>query len=144
LAARHGLDAEDPLRGADPLEVQGVVALAGIPDLEAYASPEGCGAAVEGLLGGEPSEVVDRLARSSPVLMLPLGVPQLLVAGSEDTIVPPQLARDYQSAAEERGDVARVVLVEGAGHFELSTPHSVAWPAVRDGVLELAGLIQPD
>ena len=55
LAGRKWLDADDPLRGESPLALNGVVALAGIPDLEAYAAPEGCGSAVSGFLGGEPT-----------------------------------------------------------------------------------------
>ena len=63
LAARHRLAPDDPLRGQPPLPLAGVVALAGIPDLASYAAPEGCGAAVAELLGGQPADVPQRLRR---------------------------------------------------------------------------------
>jgi len=138
LAARHGLAADDPLRGPSPLPLAGVVALAGIPDLAAFAAPEGCGAAVAPLLGGEPAGVSERLHRASPIERLPLGLPQVLVVGGLDTIVPAEQAERYAAAAAAAGESVRVLPITAAGHFELVVPGSVAWPSVRDAVLELA------
>jgi acetyl esterase/lipase len=125
LAARHGLPADDPLRGPDPLPVAGVVGLAAIADLAAYHAPEGCGSVVPDLLGGEPAAHPERLRRTSPVAMLPLGVPQVLIAGGRDAIVPAVHARDYAAAAQ--ADVVTVVAVEDAGHFELVVPEGRPW-----------------
>jgi len=138
LAARHGLAADDPLRGPSPLPLAGVVALAGIPDLAAFAAPEGCGAAVAPLLGGEPAGVPERLHRASPIERLPLGLPQVLIVGALDTVVPPEQAERYAAAAAAAGEMVRVLPITAAGHFELVVPGSVAWPSVRDAVLELA------
>jgi len=138
LAARHGLAADDPLRGPSPLPLAGVVALAGIPDLAAFAAPGGCGAAVAPLLGGEPAGVSERLHRASPIERLPLGLPQVLVVGELDTIVPAGQAERYAAAAAAAGESVRVLPIPAAGHFELVVPGSVAWPSVRDAVLELA------
>ncbi len=137
LAARHRLAQDDPLRGHDPLELAGVVALAGIPDLAAYAAPEGCGAAVPELLGGEPDRVPDRLRRASPIELVPLDTPQILVVGGLDTIVPEDQAAHYAEAAARAGDSVDVRELPEAGHFELVAPQSRAWPAVRDAVVEL-------
>ena len=138
LAARHGLAADDPLRGPSPLPLAGVVALAGIPDLAAFAAPEGCGAAVAPLLGGEPAGVSERLQRVSPIERLPLGLPQVLVVGGLDTIVPAEQAERYAAAAAAAGERVRVLPITAAGPFELVVPGSVAWPSVRDAVLEVA------
>jgi len=137
LAARHRLACDDPLRGAAPLPLAGVVALAGIPDLDSYAAPEGCGAAVAELLGGEPNAVPDRLRRASPIELLPLGCRQTLIVGDRDAIVPDEQARRYSERAVAAGDPAEVRAVESAGHFELVVPGSVAWPTVRAAVLEI-------
>jgi acetyl esterase/lipase len=137
LAARHRLAPEDWLRGEDPLPLAGVVALAGIPDLAAYAAPTGCGAAVPGLLGGAPDEVPERLRRASPIELVPLGVPQTLVVGGLDAIVPGEQALSHAAAARRAGDGVEVREVPGVGHFELIAPESVAWPVVRDAVLEM-------
>jgi len=135
LAGRKWLEAEDPLRGEGPLALNGVVALAGIPDLAAYAAPEGCGAAVPGLLGGEPGEVPDRLQRGSPIAMVPFGVTQTLVIGEHDPIVPKSQADDFVNAARKMGDSVAVTTILGAGHFELVDPSQDGFEIIRDAVL---------
>jgi len=137
LAGRRLLDLGDSLRGEEPLRIGGVVSLAGIPDLAGYASTTGCGAAVSQLLGGEPTEVPDRVGRASPIELLPLGVPQILVIGELDTIVPAGQAHSYQRAARRMGDTVEIREVGGAGHFELVDPGQAAFDVVRDAVIEV-------
>ena len=136
LAGRKWLDAEDSLRGESALALNGVVALAGIPDLAAYAAPEGCGAAVSGLLGGEPGEVVDRVQRASPIAMVPLGVTQALVIGEHDPIVPKTQADSFVDAARQMGDSVAVTTIFGAGHFELVDPSHGGFEIIRADVLK--------
>jgi acetyl esterase/lipase len=136
LAGRKWLDGDDPLRGEAPLALNGVVALAGIPDLEAFAAPEGCGSAVSGLLGGETHEVPDRLRRASPIAMVPFGVPQTLVIGEFDSIVPESQAESFADAARQMGDSMAVTTVLGAGHFELVDPSHGGFKVIRDSVLK--------
>lgn len=136
LAARRVLAPDDPLRGTDPLALAGVVSLAGIPDLAAYDAPQGCGAAVPGLLGGVPAAHPDRLRRASPIEMLPLGVPQVLIAGGRDAIVPAFHARNY--AAAGGSDAISTIVVGSAGHFELVTPTGRAWGELRQALRVLS------
>ncbi len=136
LAARQALDADDPLRGPDPLPLAGVIGLAAIGDLAAYDAPEGCGAVVPDLLGGSPDAHPDRLRRASPIESLPLGLPQILIAGGRDTIVPASHARDYAAAAG--ADPVTVVEVASAGHFELVVPEGEAWRELRGALQALA------
>lgn len=137
LAARHRLPDGTPLRGESPLPLHGVVSLAGVPDLREGAARSVCGDAIPRLLGGPPAEREDRLRFASPVELLPLGVPQRLVTGSLDQIVPPDLSRAYATAARQAGDAVEVEVVEGAGHFELVNPDSQAWPAVLEALRKL-------
>ncbi len=137
LAGRQWLDIDDSLRGEAPLRIGGVVALAGIPDLAAYASTTGCGAAVGELLGGEPAEVPERVGRASPIELLPLGIPLTLVIGELDTIVPAEQAYAYEQAARRMGDTVKIREVSGAGHFELVDPQRAAFDAVLDAVKEV-------
>ena len=139
LAGRKWLAGDDPLRGEVPLPLNGVVALAGIPDLAAYSAPDGCGAAVSELLGGDPADVADRLQRASPIAMLPFGIPQTLVIGELDPIVPASQAHDFIDAARRVGDPVRLVEVVGAGHFELIDPSNPAFETVRASVLDVVG-----
>ena len=136
LAGRKWLDGDDPLRGDGPLALNGVVALAGIPDLAAYAAPEGCGAAVSDLLGGEPQDVPDRVRRASPTAMVPLGITQTLVIGERDSIVPKSQAERFADAARQMGDSAAVTTIPGAGHFELVDPSHGGFKVIREAVLQ--------
>jgi len=136
LAGRKWLDGGDPLRGEVPLPLNGVVALAGITDLAAYASPDGCGAAVEPLLGGTPTVVGDRYRRASPIDMVPFGITLTLVIGELDPIVPKIQATSFAEAALRTGDSVTVVEIPRAGHFELVNPSDAAFQTVREAVLE--------
>jgi len=115
-----------------PLALRGALSLAGVADL-ALASSLGLGA-VDRLMGGTPAQVPERYVSGSPAELLPLGVPQLLLHGRDDTLVPLQVAEKYRDTAAARGDRATLTVLDGLGHFELIDPGSAAWPAVRDGV----------
>jgi acetyl esterase/lipase len=137
LAARKHLAKDSGLWTAAPLPLRGVVSLAGVTDLRAAAAANVCGDAVPQLLGGAPAQHDDRVRLSSPIELLPLGVPQRLVCGALDTLVPNELSRRYEAAAREAGDAVSLELVESVGHFELVDPASRAWPAVRAAVAAL-------
>lgn len=130
LAARAGLPPDDPLRTAVRIRPSRVVALGPLADLaDVPGTP--CAGALDGLLG--PLSLRDlRLRSASPAARLPLGVPQVLVAGARDRIAPATLAKAYVEKARAAGDAVELVEVPSAGHFELVTPGSAAWPAVLE------------
>jgi acetyl esterase/lipase len=134
LAGRSTLGADDPFRGEAPLKLSGIVALAGITDLATYAAPDGCGSAVPDLLGGDPAEVGGRLQRSSPIAMVPMGIPQTLIIGEHDAIVPPSQALTYREAARGAGDAVAVVEISDAGHFELVDPTHSGFQVIRQEI----------
>ena len=111
-----------------------------MPDLEATAaSPDnGCGVEVVAQLVGKPGARADVYADTSVPRLLPLGVPQDLVNGREDKIIPVRLGTDYVAAAQAKGDTATLHLVEWTGHVELIAPESAAW--ARAKALIAAGL----
>ena len=137
LAARPRLPATSPLHVAKPLRLRGVVSLAGVTDLRAGAAAGVCGDAIPQLLGGPPPGHALRLGQSSPIELVPLGVPVRLVCGARDPIVPIDQARSYEAAARAAGDTVTVDVIEAAGHFELINPSSAAWPAVREAIRAL-------
>jgi pimeloyl-ACP methyl ester carboxylesterase len=53
-------------------------------------------------------------------------VPQRVLHGTEDDIVPFEFSRDFAQASKN----ATFVPIREAGHFELIDPRSHAWPAV--------------
>lgn len=85
---------------------------------------------VEEFVGGAPDAVPERYAAADPLARLPAGVPQLLVHGEADDIVPAVLSRRYVKAARAAGDHATLVLRSADGHFEHIEPGSAAWEAV--------------
>jgi acetyl esterase/lipase len=137
LAARSRLPAGDPLRGPHPLAVRGVVALAPIPDLARASGDQVCGNAVAQLMGGPPEARRDQYAEASPASLLPLGVPQTIVHGRADRIVPIAHSESYASLAMARHDRVLVVPVDGAGHFDLIAPFSPAWSRVQQAVRDM-------
>lgn len=127
LAGRSRLPSASPLHRNDPLAISEVISLGGLPDLEATAaSPDnGCGTSVvQKLVGtGRP----DPYADTSVPRLFPLGVPQTLVNGREDRIIPFRMATDYVERARAAGDQAELVTVPNTGHVELVTPGTGAW-----------------
>ena len=139
-AARHRLPAGGPLTAPDPLPVQGAVALGGPGDLRDFATYGGriCGdGVIDRLLGGPYDAVPDRWRQASPAAALPLGVPQLLVVGDGDGVMPAASRDAYVALARAKGDSARLIVVPDAGHFEVIAPTTAAWPLVRDAILGL-------
>lgn len=117
--------------------VAGAVGLGAVADLE-EAARLGLGRdAVQELLGGGPAELPAAYDRADPGRRLPLGVPQLLVHGTDDEPVPLALARHYAAKAVAAGDDCRLLELEGADHFDVIDPRSRAWPAIERAAAEL-------
>jgi acetyl esterase/lipase len=112
------------LAGRQASRVRGVFALAAVTDLRT-ANGKVCGNTVARLLGVEPD-----YARYSPVEMLPLKVPQWILEGDADTIVPPTYGADYERRARAAGDRVERRVFPGAGHFELTVPGKAAADAI--------------
>ncbi len=138
LAARRHLPRSSLLRSFKPLSLRGVISLAGITDMRRF-SPR-CNNAVGRLLGGSPEEVAFRYQQTSPVEMLPLRIPQRLIHGAQDRIVPLESSREYEAKARQSGDDTRLTILDNAGHFELIAPQSPAWPTVENALRELLTL----
>jgi len=134
LAARPKLPEDSRLRSAHPLPIAHVISLGGLPDLEATAtSPDnGCGTEVVAQLVGTPSPSRPDVYRDTSVpRLLPIGVPQDLVNGHEDQVIPIRLGTGYQAKARKAGDTATLHIVPATGHVELIAPESAAWAETK-------------
>jgi acetyl esterase/lipase len=100
-----------------------VVALAAVSDPATWEND-----AVDACFGGEPP------AAGSPLAQLPLGVPQVLVHGTLDDVVPFEQSARYAKAAAGK---AELIPLDGAGHFEPIDPLSPQWPIVRAAIERL-------
>jgi acetyl esterase/lipase len=131
LAARHRFAAGLP--GAAPrVRPIGAVSQAGVTDLARGAAENLGDGACQALLGGTPEELPGRYAAASPAALLPLGVPVLLVHGTDDDLVPPSQSHAFAHAARAAGDDVEVVDLSGADHFDVIEAEHAGWAAVVD------------
>jgi acetyl esterase/lipase len=105
-----------------------VLAQAAISDLREAARLGLSGRAAARLVGGHE----ERYPLASPIERLPIGIPQVLVHGEDDGIVPVAMSLRYYEAAIAAGDPADLVVLPATGHFEHIDPRTEAWAAVRD------------
>jgi acetyl esterase/lipase len=147
-AARARVPAASPLHATDPLKVRGVVDLAGPLDMTAnIAGYEALcrDTVITALLGGTPAAVPERYAQASPIKLLPLGMPQVIVVGVYEDFVPLPFARAYTEAATQAGDSVRLIVIPDAGHFEIASPRTPAWPPIESAIRALLdGRLPPE
>jgi len=134
LAGRHKLAEDSALYIENPLEISGVVALAPIADLT-FAFEQGqCEGALTVVMGGEPDNAKRNYADGSPRELLPLGVPQVHIIGTEDTEMLDN-TKPYIEAAQAKGDDASLITIPDVGHFEIVDRTSDVWHIVRDAIV---------
>jgi acetyl esterase/lipase len=139
-AARSRIPTASPVHKPDPLPVRGVIDLAGPVDMTAnIPGYEGLcrDSVITTLLGGTPTAVPERYAQASPIKLLPLGIPQVLIMGEHEDFVPRPLAEAYVRAATQAGDSVRMIVIPGAGHFEIASPRTSTWPQVESAIRSL-------
>ncbi len=105
-----------------------VVALAPVSDVRESVARTGP--------DGAPAQFMapEHFADGSPLELLPLGVPQIVIHGTADESVPYPMSERYVEAA---GGEAELVSLEGAGHFEPIDPLASEWPQVRSAIERL-------
>ena len=69
-------------------------------------------------------------------------MPQLLVHGTRDDLVPPAQSRDYAAAARAAGDTVDLVELPAADHFDVIEAADPAWTAVVDWLRDRLRLAQ--
>jgi acetyl esterase/lipase len=139
-AARERVPMGSGISSVTSLPVRGVVNLAGPVDLTAnIAGYEGLcrDTVITSLLGGTPAAMPNRYAAASPIKLLPLGIPQVLIIGEHEDFVPRPLAEAYMREATQAGDSVRLVVIPRAGHFEIASPRASTWPLVEAAIRSL-------
>lgn len=88
-------------------------------------------------LFGVPFEDDPELYRSaSPQHRVPIGVPVVVLHGTEDAQVPAKIASRYRDAARAVGDPVDLHLIEGEDHFAFLDPNTRAWKLSREILLD--------
>lgn len=107
-------------------QLRGVTSLAGVCDLRRAWELKLSDNVVEQLMGGTPRQVPKRYDSASPIELLPMKTPQRLLHGTADTLVPLEMSERFAKASKN----AKLIRLEGAGHFELIDPRAKQWPTV--------------
>jgi acetyl esterase/lipase len=139
-AARSRVPMGSALYKTDPLPVSGVLDLAGPVDLTANIQGyEGLcrDTVITTLLGGTPATVPERYAQASPIKLLPLRVPQVIIIGEHEDFLPHQIAEAYVREAARAGDSVRLVVIPRVGHFEIANPQGSTWTQVESAIRAL-------
>jgi len=114
------------------VDLRGVIPLAGVCDLRRAWALRLSDGIVAKLLGGTPDEVGSRYRAADPVELLPISVPQRVLHGTTDTVVPFEISRRFARASSN----ARLVPLQGAGHFEPIDPRNAVWKTVEKNILD--------
>ena len=144
LAGRHHLPETGALKrpAGMLLPMRAVVGLAAVADLRMTIDLAGFftfahdKALVYSLMGGTPAQYPERYAAANPGDLLPLNVPQILLQGTDDNQIPPQLPGQWADRARRIGDTVTVEMIRDADHFDVVDPQSAAWPKVRAALMK--------
>jgi acetyl esterase/lipase len=143
LAGRHHVPASSPVaKPAATLPMHAVVALAGAVglqmtiDLSGYFTFAHDKHEVYALMGGPPVDLMDRYKAGDPAELLPFNIPQILLQGTEDSQIPPELPGKWAERARRVGETVKVQIIQGAGHFDVVDTGSRYWPMVEAEILK--------
>lgn len=120
LGARGRVPTDSDIYVANPIKLRGVVSLDGAPDLASFATLPRGRTVIPPVLGNATGvELTRRLRDSSPIEMLPLGVPQLFVTQKSDRL--PIMMR-YMAKASAAGDRIEHHFICPAYHLSTADP----------------------
>jgi acetyl esterase/lipase len=114
------------------VDLRGIAPLAAVSDLRRAWALQLSGGVVRQFLGGTPEQVPQRYASTSPIELLPISVPQRMVHGTADEIVPYEMSERFAKKSQN----AKLIRLNGAGHFELIDPRTKEWETVRKNILD--------
>ncbi len=140
LAGRQHLPQSGPLQPPERLlPVRGVLGLAAVVDLRitlelAHGLFAPAQQEIVDFMGATPAAAPERYRAGNPGDLLPLNVPQVLLQGSLDGQIPPQLPVRWTDRGHRIGETVTFERILGADHFDVVDPQSKAWPQVRDAV----------
>jgi acetyl esterase/lipase len=142
IAGRTRIPAGSPLHHANPLKIDRIVSLGGLADLrhEAALIKSSCDRDLTQLAGTPSAARPDVLVDTNAADLMPNGSRTWLVTGALDTISPPRVAHDYAARAAKLGDVADVVILPEASHYDEVATSSPAWPTVLKVIEGALGL----
>jgi pimeloyl-ACP methyl ester carboxylesterase len=113
----------------NPVRLRGIVALAPVADLLMADRLGLDGGAVQDFIGQGVRNDLDPVHLPAPIM------PVAIVHGTADKWVPITISESYLSAHP----TARLIRVEGAGHYEVIDPQTAAWHYVTAELTRFSG-----
>jgi acetyl esterase/lipase len=123
------------LAGHEPT-VSRVVSLAGVLDLQKAYDLHLSNDAVVGFLGGTPGQAPEHYREASPS-SLKISARQVVIWGTDDEDVPPELSREYVARKTSAGEKVQPLEIPKADHYDLIDPRSEAFQLIVKRVQEL-------
>ena len=102
-----------------------------------------CNNMMDKLMEGSPERVPERYGDVSPALLLPIGVPQVLLVGGQDRNWGPAGRAYHALAVAARDSIVRLVEAPASGHFDVIAPTSTSWGLVMGALRDLFRRIGP-
>jgi acetyl esterase/lipase len=137
VAGRYHINRESEIFLPRPkVNPKTVIALAGAVDLRLTIELAGTGPfahdkhEVHQLMGGDPAQLPDRYLAGNPGDLLPLSADQILIQGTNDDQIPPELPSRWADRSRKLGSKASVKTIPGADHLDIVDPESAAWATV--------------
>lgn len=136
LVTRSRLPQHHILYRSQALLPKAVIGLAAAADLSLLARGRECDDAARRLMHGTPEQRLEDYKLASPHWQVPLGVPQVLIDGSDDMTWAPISGSYFESALGAEDNIRRV-LIEEAAHFDLIAPQGPVWPELKRVLSEM-------
>lgn len=136
LAGRRHIEPASPIYDSEPLPVHGAVALAPLADVTHGSESDLSSDALLAVMGGDATQNPSAYRNGCPVELLPLGIPQVIIVGSEDVSMLANAER-FIAAARAAEDDAQLIVLPGAGHFEIVAVECDEWAAVQRATTQL-------
>ncbi len=132
IAGRARITPSSPLFQRKLLPVRDIISLGGLADLrnEKDLIKTSCGRDMVQLTGEPSSTRPDVYADTNAAELMPNGSRTILITGALDTISPPRAAYAYAARAQAAGDMARVVILPNASHYDEIAATSPAWSLI--------------
>jgi acetyl esterase/lipase len=140
LAGRRNLPKESKLYISDPLSIRGVVSIAGVVDLEGALIIGDRSDSLQLLNVPDANAATSLWPETNPMRLLPFGIPQVLIVGTKDNPWRVTITKSFAQTATEKGDNVRLMIPEGANHFDVVHAHGPAYPIISSAVKSLLGM----
>lgn len=142
IAGRARIPASSPLFRAHPLPLREIISLGGLADLrnERDLIKNSCGRDTVQLAGTPSSTRPDVFADTNAAELVPNGSRTVLITGELDTVAPPRAAYAYAARAQAAGDMASVVILPAASHYDEVAASSASFKLVLPVIRKALGM----